>query len=75
LFIEFRGGGEKAAAELGLYHPLAVEAIAELRATSKSYVTGCLDEARIAIIGATMGPIALCDYLVDLRIALCDVSM
>jgi hypothetical protein len=38
-------------------------------------VTGCLDEARIAIIAATMRPIALCDYLVDFCIALCDVSM
>jgi hypothetical protein len=74
LFIEFRGETRKRG-EQGLYHPLAVEAIAELRATSKSYVTGWLDEARIAIIAAATNLIALCDYLVDCIIALCDVSM
>jgi hypothetical protein len=69
LFIEFRGGGEKRR-EQALYHPLAVEAIAELHATSKSCVTGCLDEARIAIVATATGLIALRDHLVDLLIAL-----
>jgi hypothetical protein len=73
LFIEFRGGEKAAGAGAVAFR--CRPGYCGTRLHLKICVTRRLGEAGIAIATAATRLIALCDYLLDRRIALCDILL